>query len=124
MKKIVREGYTIRINLPKEYGYEGFSVKCTYKYNKKEEKYKLSMWLYWHDIDDDFKIDSQEINTQYILGSKETIEDNIYKIVEKASVSGFFDQYIERFHYTYNCFERGNEIFEHERIEKMKNEKN
>lgn len=74
------------------------------------------MWLKRDDIDDDFKIDSQEIDTQYISGTKENIEDNIIRIVEQASLSGYFDHYIERFKYTYDCFERGNELFEQESL--------
>ena len=35
MLNTVREGYTIRIKLPEECGYVGYSVKCTYKHNKK-----------------------------------------------------------------------------------------
>lgn len=115
MLKPIREGYTIRIQLT-EYGYEGYSVKCTYKYNKQKEKYSLSMWLKRDDIDDDFKIDSQEIDTQYIPGTKETIEDNVCRIVEQAALSGYFDHYIERFKYTYDCFELGNELFETKRL--------
>lgn len=118
MLKPIREGYTIRIQLPEECGYEGYSVKCTYKYNKQKEKYRLAMWLKRDDIDDDFKIDSQETDTQYIYGTKETIENNICRIVEHASLSGYFDRYIERFKYTYDCFERGDELYEQERLEK------
>lgn len=113
---VIREGYTIRIQLPEECGYKGYSVKCTYKYNKTKEKYSLSMWLKRDDIDDDFKIDSQEIDTQYIPGTRETIENNIFRIVEQASLSGYFNYYIERFEYTYDCFDRGNELFEKERL--------
>lgn len=118
MLKLIREGYTIRIQLPEECGYKGYSVKCTYKYNKSKEKYLLSMWLKRDDIDDNFKIDSQETDAQYIPGSKETIEDNIIRIVEQASLSGYFNHYIERFEYTYNCFGRGNELFKQERLNK------
>ena len=116
MLKIIREGYTVKIKLPEECGYEGYSVKCTYKYNKQKEKYSLSMWLQRDDISDDFKIDSQEIDTQLIPGTRETIEDNIIRIVEQASLSGYFDHYIERFKYTYDCFERGNDMFEQEHV--------
>ena len=75
------------------------------------------MWLKRNDIDDDFKIDSQEIDTQYISGTRETIEENIIRIVEQASLSGYFDYYISRFEYTCSCFERGNELYEQEKIE-------
>lgn len=123
MKKVIREGYTIRIFLPEECGYEGYSVKCTYKYIKSQEKYRLSMWIHRKDIDDDFKIDSQEIDTQLIRGSKETIENNIYRIVQQASLSGFFEPYIRRFEYTYNCFEKGDELYEKEKIGIINNDK-
>lgn len=103
----IREGYTIRIALPEERGHEGYYVKCTYKYNKRKEKYLLSMWLLRDDIDNTFKIDSQEIDTQYITSTKENIEDDICKIVEYASLSGFFEDYIARYKYTYRCFDLG-----------------
>lgn len=123
MLKIIREGYTIRISLPKESSCNGYSVKCTYKYNKREEKYSLSMWLKRDDIDDDFKIDSQEIDTQLISGTRETIEDNICRIVEQIGLKGFFNYYIERFEYTYDCFNRGNELFEKEKLKLINDNK-
>jgi len=116
MLRYKNKGYTIEINLPKECGYEGYSVECTYRYDKEKEKYLLSMWLKRSDIDDKFKIDSQEIDTQYISGTKDIIKQNICRIVEQASLSGFFTYYIERYEYTYKCFDRGHELFEKERI--------
>ena len=104
MVKYTNKGYTIEINLPEECGYEGYSVECTYQYDKLKEKYLLSMWLKKNGINGKFKIDSQEIDTQYISGTKETIRQNICRIVEQASLSGFFDYYIERYEYTHKCF--------------------
>lgn len=109
-------GQTIEINLPEECDAEGYSVKCVFKYDKNEEKYILSMWLHYKGIDDDFKIDSQEIDTQYVHGTKGTIIENIYRIVQQASLSGFFAPYIERFEYTYDCFGKGDEIYEKEKL--------
>lgn len=123
MSKVIREGYTIRMPLPEECGFKGYSVKCTYKYNKAKEKYRLSMWLKRDDIDDDFKIDSQEIDTQLIPGTRETIEDNICRIVEQASLSRYFNYFIKRYEYTYDCFDRGNELFEKERLELINDNK-
>ena len=74
------------------------------------------MWLKRNDIDDRFKIDSQEIDTQYISGTRETIRDNICRIVEQASLSGFFDRYIQRYEYEMNCFDIGNDLVESERL--------
>lgn len=115
MSKVTREGYTIRIQLPTECG--EYSVKCTYKYNKFKEKYLLDMWLMRNDIHDEFQIRSQRIDKQYISGTKETIEDNICRIVEHASLSGYFDEFIKNFEYTYKCFDKGNEYFELEGVE-------
>lgn len=123
MLKAVREGYTIKIKLPEECGHDGYSVRCTYKYKKAKGKYLLSMWLHRDDIDDDFKIDSQEISTQYIPGTKETIEDNICRIVEQASIGGYFEYYITRFEYTYKCFDHGNELLEIEESGYTNNDK-
>lgn len=116
MLKYENKGYTIEIKLPEEFGYRGYSVECTYSYDKEKEKYLLSMWLKGNGIDDRFKIDSQEIDTQYIPGTRETIRQNICRIVEQASLSGFFDHYIHRYKYTYQCFDKGHEFFEKERL--------
>lgn len=115
-----RKGYTIEINLPKECGYSGYIVVCTYKYNKQIDKYSLEMELKYKDIGDSFRIDRQEIDTQYISGTKDTIEENIIRIIEQAYLSGFFDNYIKRYEYTLKCFEKGNEIYEQERLENKK----
>lgn len=109
-------GQIIEIDLPEECDAAGYSVKCMYRYDKKKEKYALSMWLHYKGIDDDFRIDSQEIDTQYISGTKETIIENIYRIVQQASLSGYFASYIERFEYTYDCFEKGDKIYETENL--------
>ncbi len=116
MLKVIREGYTIKIKLPEECGYTGYYVKCTYKYHKYKKKYSLDMWLMRDDIDDEFQIRSQKIDKQYISGTKETIVDNICRIVEQASISGYFKEFIETFEYTYKCFDKGNDYFEFERF--------
>lgn len=115
-----RRGYMITIDLD-EFGYADYSVDCIYKYNKQKNKYILSMWLTWNTVDDRFKIDSQEIDTQLITSEKDNIEDNICRIVEQASKTGFFDRYIERYEYTYKCFNRGNELYEQEYLNTLKN---
>lgn len=113
MTKVVKEGYTIAICLPETNGHEGYSVRCTYRYVKNEGKYLLSMWLIRNDIGE-----AQEIDTQYISGDMETIEENIVRIVEQGALSGYFDRYIERFEYTCRCFDMGNELFEQEELDK------
>ena len=106
------KGCVMEVKLPET----DYSVSCQYRYDKNKEKYSLSMWLKRNDIDDTFKIDSQEIDTQYISGDKNTIRNNIVKIIEQAYESNFFDYYIERFEYTYKCFDKGNDFYESERL--------
>ena len=101
MLKKIREGYTIRVQLPEECGHEGYWIECTYKYIKKIDRYSLEMWLMRNDIDSEFQISSQEIEKQYISSSKETVEDNICKIINDASLSGYFEEFIKRFEYIY-----------------------
>ena len=112
MLRYENKGYLIDVKLPES----DYSVLCRYKYDKNKDKYLFSMWLMRNDIDDTFKIDSQEIDTQYISGDKSTIRDNIVKIIEQAYDSNFFDYYIERFEYTYKCFDKCNDFYESERL--------
>ncbi|KAI4445079.1 hypothetical protein C823_007583 [Eubacterium plexicaudatum ASF492] len=109
-----RKGYTIEFDFPEKSTCNGYSVTCTYKYNKKIDKYALEMELKNKDIGDSFRIDRQEIDTQYISGNKDNIEDNVKRIVQQAMFSGFFDKYIKRYEYTVKCFEKGNEYYEQE----------
>ena len=116
MTKPKFKGYTIEIELSEECGYSGYSVECTYKYIKSKNKYSLSMWLKRNDIDSKFKVDSEKIDTQFISGTRETIVENICRIIEYASLSGYFDYYINQYDYTYQCFDRGDELFSQERL--------
>lgn len=115
MLKEEYKGQLVEIKLPEECGHEGYMVECRYRFDKKVGKYQLSMWLKRDDIDDTFRIDSQEIDTQYIRGTRDSIRGYINRIVEQASSSGFFEPYIERYEYTYRCCEVGMEVLEKER---------
>lgn len=116
MLRYQNKGQVIEFRLPEECGYDGYSIECQYLFDKTRSKYSLSMRLKRDDIDDTFKIDSQEIDTQYISGTKETIKENICRIVEQACLSGYFNYYIDRYEYTYKCFDKGDELFEQERL--------
>lgn len=104
--RIVNKGYLVEFDIS-EYGHEDYVVQCCYKYNLKAKKYDVTMWLGCHGIDDRFRIEFQEIDTQPVTSSKETIRDDLRGIVEYASTHNFFDKYIERYEYTYRCFDYG-----------------
>lgn len=113
MPRIRNKGFMINIDLY-EYGYKDYSVDCCYIYDKREEKYSVSMWLRKKHIDSRFRIDSDKIDTQYVSSSKETIKDDIINIIDTAANSDFFDYYIERFEFMSRCFNRGCDLFEAE----------
>lgn len=117
MRTYKNKGYTIEIELPKNCGYQNYSVECTYQYNKDKNKYSLSMWLKRTDIPLRHAVISKEIDTQFISGTKETVKKNICRIVEQALLSGFFSPYIEDYEYICACFDEGNALFEKRRFE-------
>ena len=116
-----RKGNTLTISLTK-WGYPNYIAECTYHFDKKAEKYSLSMWLNRTDVEDRMKLSSKKVDTQYISGTRETIIENICRIVHQAATvvndegEKYFDKYVKRYEYELACFERGNELFEQERL--------
>lgn len=124
MMKPRHNGNTLTISLTK-WGYTNYIAECEYYFDKLKEKYSLSIWLSRNDIEDRMHLSSKKIDTQYISGTKETIVENICRIVHQAATivddktgKKYFDHYVERYEYELACFERGNELFEHERLNK------
>lgn len=129
MKRSLRElmqpkfkGNTLTIELS-DFGYKNYFVECAYYFDKQKDKYSLSMWLNRNDMEDRMMLSSKKVDTQYIPGTKETIVENICRIVHQAATianeeSGerYFDYFVERYEYELACFERGNELMEQERM--------
>ncbi len=121
-------GNTLTIELS-DFGYEDYFVECTYHFNKHKGKYSFSMWLNRNDIEDRMRLSSKKVDTQYISGTKETIVENICRIVHQAATVAdnngekYFDRFIERYEYELRCFERGNELFEKERMSNTNDDK-
>lgn len=114
MTKFKNKGYTVEINMS-WLGYPGYSVECTYYFDKKRDKYSLSMWLIRRDIEMKITIGTK-IDTQYISSEKDDVRNNIYLIIEQALQSGFFDEYIQQYEYMLSCFDKGNTFYEEERM--------
>lgn len=123
------KGQTIEINLSK-WGYKNYIVECAYHFDKRVGKYSLSVWLNRNDIEDRMQLSSKKVDTQYISGTKETIIENICRIVHQAATVAdengekYFDPFVERYEYELKCFERGNELFEQELLNKTNDDKN
>ncbi|MCM1500425.1 MAG: hypothetical protein NC124_18340, partial [Clostridium sp.] len=103
---------------------------CSYYYDKREEKYSLSIWLNRKDIEDRMKLSSKKVDTQYISGTRETIIESICRVVYQAAMVAdengekYFDYFVKRYEYELACFDRGNELFEQERINMTNDDKN
>lgn len=121
MMKPKFKGTTLTIELS-DFGYENYFAECAYHFDKREGKYSLSIWLNRNDLEDRMRLSSKKIDTQYISGTRETIVENVCRIVHQAATVAdedgikFFDHFVERYEYELKCFERGNELFEHERL--------
>lgn len=121
MMKPKFKGNTLTIELS-DFGYEDYFVECAYHFDKHEGKYSLSMWLNRNDMEDRMRLSSKKVDTQYISGTKETIVENICRVVHQAATvanengARYFDYFVERYEYELKCFERGNELFEQERL--------
>lgn len=115
------KGNTLTIELS-DFGYENYFVECVFHFDKQKDKYSLSMWLNRNDIEDRMMLSSKKIDTQYISGTRNTIVENICRIVHQASTVSnkdgvrYFDYFVKRYEYELACFERGNELFELERL--------
>lgn len=122
------KGNTITIELS-DFGYESYIVECAYHFDKHEDKYALSMWLNRTDLEDRMKLSSKKVDIQYIPGTRKTIVENICRIVHQAATvendNGvrYFDYFVERYEYELACFDRGNELFEKERLAKLNADK-
>lgn len=127
IREIIRpifKGNTLKIELS-YFGYKNYFVECTYHFDKLKCKYSLSMWLNRNDMEDRMQISSKKVDTQYISGTRDTIVENICRIVYQAATvvnedgKKYFDHFVERYEYELACFERGNELFEQERTKQI-----
>lgn len=111
------EGYSITVALSQfndDEKYKGYSASCQYKYDKRKEKYSLCMWLKHASMDQKYRVEYDGIDTQYISGTRESIRENVCRIVEVMMEQNRFDYFIDRYEYDMKCCEKGSEILEAE----------
>lgn len=105
---------TLSIDLPRECGHEGYYIDCSYTFDKNELQYLVTIELRRKDIDEHM----QPIDSQYIKSDKKTIDYIIRHIVEDSALSGFFEEYIQKYEYVCSCFDKGNDFFENKKLKK------
>lgn len=105
---------TLSIDLPEECGHEGYYIDCSYSFDKNKMQYLVTMELRRVDI----KEYVQPVNSQYLESDKKTIDYIIRHDVEDSALSGFFEEYIQKYEYTCDCFDKGNDFLESKQFEK------
>lgn len=92
-----------------------YIVKAEFVFDKNSEKYSVTFYIrqshvgMWDQIDKatDILFDSP----------RETIKADIAKYFTKLLIEGFFKYYIDRYIYQMKCFDRGNDLYERERLD-------
>lgn len=108
-----KTGFGIEMSLPKtDYLVRANILKIG---DKESHTYDITLELRTSDIgkwdmldEERFSITSENINI-----------DTCNFIMDKFS-NGYFDRFINRYEYEMNCFDRGNELFENERLANVK----
>ena len=91
-----------------------YTVIAIKSWNSDEHKYTVQLMLKDNTVDKwDLieKADEIEFHVDYKI-----INKAILKHVATLLSDGFFDYYIDRYEYELKCFNRGNELFENERL--------
>lgn len=91
-----------------------YSVMAIAKWIKTEEKYVVKFYIGRNDIES-FDLVTEMENIKFNSNIKQIPYDMAGYITEQLK-KGNFDKAIERYEYQQRCFERGNDMFESERI--------
>lgn len=94
--------------------HNGYTVIAISAYNSQTSTYTTTLFLKENTIED-WKLIEKAEKLEFTANCR-TINSAILKQVSTFLNEGFFNYYIERYEYEMNCFEKGNEIFELERL--------
>lgn len=94
----------------------GYSVVSIASWNKEIRKYEVTLYLKdnsirsLHLIDDAEKVEMES--------DRKSINTTMANYITDLLTDGFFKSCIDRYKYWEDCFNRGNELFEQERLDK------
>ena len=98
--------------------HNGYSIMAIANWNYNDKDYYTTFYISRNDT---YMFDLvQELENTKFSSDIKTIKIDITKYITEKLNSGFFDYYIKRYEYQQKCFERGNEMFEQERIKNDK----
>ena len=108
-KKINNSNEVITIDL-----YNGYTVIAVTGFDVETKTYITTLFLKENTIDTWKLIENAE-NLEFHVNHN-TINSAILKQVSTFLQEGFFDYYIQRYEYEMKCFDKGNSIYEKERL--------
>ena len=91
-----------------------YTVIAIKLWNLDEQKYTVQLMLKENTVNKWDLIEKAE-SLEFNVGHK-IINSAILKYIATLLSDGFFDYYIDRYEYELKCFDRGNELFEIERL--------
>ena len=94
--------------------YNGYTVIAITGFNAENRVYTTTLFLKENTIDTWKLIENAE-NLEFHANNN-TINSAILKQVSTFLQEGFFDYYIQRYEYEMKCFDKGNSIYEKERL--------
>lgn len=96
--------------------HNGYTVIAIKSWTKEYNNYSVEFKLKRNDVE---RWDAIEEPESIVFSNDyKTINVAILRHVSSLLADGFFDRYINRYDYEMKCFERGNELYEAERMEK------
>lgn len=91
-----------------------YIIKAEFVFDKTIKKYLVSFYIRQSNVRMWDQIDKA---TDILFDSpRETIKADIAKYFTKLLIKGFFKYYIDRYEYQMKCFDRGNDLYERERL--------
>lgn len=92
-----------------------YSVVTFVNWNKENNRYEATFYIKRNDVNLLDLIEKLE-NVSFQNSDPKSIRTDIANYITALLSDGFFNYYINRYEYEQKCFDKGNEIFEKERL--------
>ena len=99
--------------------HNGYTIIAIKIWNKEKENYTVELRIKENTVDKWDLIDNRNNSKpeEFVFGTNyRYINSAILKYVSQLFEEGFFDYYIERYNYEIKCLNRGNSLYEEERL--------
>lgn len=95
--------------------HNNYSILAFANWNKENNNYEATFYIKKNDIDLLELIEKLE-SVSFQNSDSKSIRTDIANYITTLLSDGFFDYYIKRYEYEQKCFDKGNDIFEMERL--------